>query len=52
GRELLVMRIPKDRIPLSASATDPSVYPVVENALDLDLTSYALGGVSADNTQL
>lgn len=52
GRELLVMRIPKDRIPLSASATDPSVYPVVENALGLDLASYALGSASVDNTQL
>jgi uncharacterized protein len=52
GRELLVLRIPKDRIPLSASVTDPSVYPVVEKALSLDFTSYALGRTSVDNTPL
>jgi DUF917 family protein len=44
GMELAVLRIAKNYIPLSASVTDPSVYPVVEEALGLDLTSYALSG--------
>jgi uncharacterized protein len=42
GMELAILRIAKDHIPLSASVTDPSVYPVVEEALGLDLMSYAL----------
>jgi uncharacterized protein len=43
GDELLVLRIAKDKIPLSSSVTDPSVYPVVEKALGINLTGYALG---------
>jgi uncharacterized protein len=43
GMELAILRIAKSHIPLSASVSDPSVYPVVEEALGLDLTSYALG---------
>ncbi|WP_274626750.1 DUF917 domain-containing protein [Arvimicrobium flavum] len=43
GMELLVLRIAKDVIPLSSSATDPSVYPSVEKALGINLTDYALG---------
>jgi DUF917 family protein len=42
GDELLVLRIAKDVIPLSSSVTDPSVYPVVEKALGINLTDYAL----------
>jgi DUF917 family protein len=42
GQELLVLRIAKTFIPLSSSATDPSVYPVVEKALGINLTDYAL----------
>ena len=42
GMELLVLRIPKDVIPLSSSVTDPSVYPVCEKALGIDLAGYAL----------
>jgi DUF917 family protein len=42
GMELLVLRIAKDVIPLSSSVTDPSVYPIVEKALGLNLTDYAL----------
>ncbi|MBR1221633.1 DUF917 family protein [Bradyrhizobium sp. U87765 SZCCT0131] len=42
GDELLVLRIPKSVIPLSSSVTDPSVYPVVEKALGINLTDYAL----------
>ncbi len=43
GMELFVLRIPKDVIPLSASVSDPSVYPVCEKALGIDLSEYALG---------
>ena len=43
GMELLVLRIRKDVIPLSSSVTDPSVYPVCEQALGINLTDYALG---------
>jgi DUF917 family protein len=42
GMELFVLRIPKDVIPLSSSVTDPSVYPVCEKALGINLTDYAL----------
>lgn len=42
GMEVLVLRIAKDHIPLSSSVTDPSVYPVVEKALGINLTDYAL----------
>src|SRR5271165_2391736 len=43
GMQLLVLRIPKELIPLSSSVTDPSVYPVCEQALGINLTDYALG---------
>jgi DUF917 family protein len=43
GMELLVLRIARDVIPLSSSVTDPSVYPVCEKALGIDLAGYALG---------
>jgi DUF917 family protein len=42
GDDLLVLRIAKDVIPLSSSVTDPSVYPIVEAALGINLTDYAL----------
>jgi uncharacterized protein len=42
GDELLVLRIAKKFIPLSSSVLDPSVYPVVEAALGINLTGYAL----------
>jgi DUF917 family protein len=42
GMELLVLRIRKDSIPLSSSVTDPSVYPVCEKALGINLSDYAL----------
>lgn len=42
GMELLVLRVPKSRLPLSSSVHDPSVYPVVEAALGLDISTYAL----------
>jgi DUF917 family protein len=43
GMELLLLRIAKDVIPLSSSVSDPSVYPVCEKALGINLTDYALG---------
>lgn len=42
GDEVLVLRIAKAHIPLSSSVTDPSVYPIVEKALGINLTDYAL----------
>jgi DUF917 family protein len=42
GDELVVLRIAKHFIPLSSSVVDPSVYPVVEAALGINLTDYAL----------
>jgi DUF917 family protein len=46
GLEVLVFHIAKDHIPLSSSVTDPSVYPIVEKALGIDLASYALAAVA------
>src|SRR6516162_3969361 len=43
GMKLLVLHISKDVIPLSSSVTDPSVYPVCEKALGINLSDYALG---------
>lgn len=42
GMELAVLHVPRALIPLSSSVRDPSVYPVVEQALGIDITSYAL----------
>ncbi len=42
GHEVLVLRVAKAHIPLSSSVTDPSVYPIVEKALGINLTDYAL----------
>jgi DUF917 family protein len=42
GQELLILRVAKDRIPLSSSVTDPSVYPPVESALGISISDYAL----------
>lgn len=43
GQMLHVLRVAKERLPLSASVTDPSVYPVVEKALGIAIADYALG---------
>lgn len=43
GMRLHVLRVAKSVIPLSASVTDPSVYPVVERTLGIDIAGYALG---------
>ncbi len=44
GDEVVILRIAKELIPLSSSVTDPSCYPVVEKALGINLTDYALHG--------
>ena len=44
GSEILVFHIPKNKIPLSSSVVDPSVYPHVEEILGINLSDYALSG--------
>ena len=44
GMTVYVFHLAKDKIPLSSSVTDPSVYPPVEKALGIDLATYALAG--------
>ena len=43
GMRLRILRVSKDKLPLSSSITDPSVYPVVEKALGINISNYALG---------
>jgi hypothetical protein len=40
--DLHVLRVAKDYLPLSASITDPSVYPIVDKTLGIDVSTYAL----------
>lgn len=42
GQELFVLHIPRSAIPLSASVRDPSVYPIVERALGIEVAKYAM----------
>jgi len=44
GMNLRILRVAKSKLPLSSSVTDPSVYPVVEKALGIDIAGYALAG--------
>jgi DUF917 family protein len=44
GMELHVLRVAKQYLPLSSSITDPSVYPIVDKTLGIDISTYALGG--------
>ncbi len=46
GMRLHVLRVAREHLPLSSSVTDPSVYPVVEKALGIDISTYALGAGS------
>ena len=46
GMEILVLHVDKSKFPLSSCVIDPAVYPPVERALGIDLTSYALQGIS------
>jgi DUF917 family protein len=43
GMDLHVLRVAKQHLPLSSSITDPSVYPIVDKTLGIDVSSYALG---------
>ena len=43
GDELLVFHVGKAHLPLSSSVKDPSVYPVCEAALGIEIAKYALG---------
>ena len=43
GLEVSILHVHKALIPLSSSVTDPSVYPIVEKALGMNFTEYALG---------
>ncbi len=42
GMTLHILRVPKTKLPLSSSVSDPSVYPIVESALGINLSDYAL----------
>jgi DUF917 family protein len=42
GLQVSVLHVQKQHIPLSSSVTDPSVYPIVEKALGMNFTDYAL----------
>lgn len=42
GLEVSILHVHKRHIPLSSSVTDPSVYPIVERALGMNFTDYAL----------
>jgi hypothetical protein len=44
GMEILVFQIPKARIPLGSSATDPLAYPELEETMGIPLSRYALAG--------
>lgn len=40
--EIAILHVHKSQIPLSASIKDPSVYPIVEKALGMNFSNYAL----------
>jgi DUF917 family protein len=42
GMRVFVLHVPSSRIPLSASVTDPSVYPFVERAMGIEIARYSL----------
>jgi uncharacterized protein len=42
GMTLHVLRVAKQHLPLSSSITDPSVYPIVDKTLGIDISTYAL----------
>ena len=42
GMLLHILRVPKTQLPLSSSVSDPSVYPIVESSLGINLSDYAL----------
>ncbi|MDR9812029.1 DUF917 domain-containing protein [Rhizobium hidalgonense] len=42
GMPVFILHVPMEIIPLSASVLDPSVYPVVEKAMGIEIARYAL----------
>ena len=42
GMGVLVLHVPKEILPLSASVLDPTVYPLVEKAMGIEISRYAL----------
>ena len=48
GMKVHILHVPKTIIPLSASVLDPSVYPVCERAMGIELARYTLEGTDAD----
>jgi uncharacterized protein len=44
GAHVRILHVPKERLPLSASVLDPSVYPPVERALGIEIARYVLDG--------
>ncbi|TDK31317.1 DUF917 family protein [Rhizobium deserti] len=42
GMRVFLLHVPKTIIPLSSSVKDPSVYPIVEQALGINIAAYAL----------
>lgn len=49
GMKVHILHVPKAIIPLSASVLDPSVYPVCERAMGIELARYALEGTDAQS---
>lgn len=47
GMQILVLHVPKSKIPLSASVLDPTVYPYVEKQMGIEIARYALQGANA-----
>jgi uncharacterized protein len=45
GMDVHLLRVAKQHLPLSSSITDPSVYPIVEKTLGIDVASYALAAI-------
>ena len=44
GMKVAILHVPMDIIPLSASVLDPTVYPIVEKAMGIEIARYALAG--------
>jgi DUF917 family protein len=51
GMYVFVLHVPKQLIPLSSGVLDAAVYPPVEQALGIEIASYALAGVKKKRKQ-
>lgn len=47
GMKVMLLHVSKRIIPLSASVRDPSVYPICERIMGIELAKYALEGIDA-----